>query len=1360
MSKEQKNCIKITIIVILIFKFLSGISQSIQYGTSFGGPGDNRVFKSVIDQNNNIYLAGLFTGTVQAGAQNYTAYGNSKYDIFVAKYDENGNLLWFKQIGSSAQDDFLDAIALFGDSSLLIGGGFKGNTCDFGNGITLTNTNTGTAEAFIAKLNITNGTVKEAKLIAYGKNYERSQAIQADKDNNLAIIGYYQGSFATYFSSSDSVQCIGPLNYFLLQLDQNLNLNWVKTYRGTNGVSKLFSLDVDNTGYYIAGTNKDSLFLDVKTLVSRNGSADLFLYKTDFSGNGLWVRTAGGSLDDISVYATVDKIGSIYLSGYFASADLSVDSLENIPSQQIAQSKGSNDIFLAKYSTNGQLLWFGTEGSPGDDRLTQLHTNGQYIVIAGQFSGAMTLRNEVLTPRGGTDGLSIVYEGNDNLLYAIPIGGTGTDITQTCLIDNKGNYIFMGSFYSPTLYLTDTYTLTNPTPSTRDVFIAKYDKASISISVTPITCTNADDGIAVVNPKGAWYGNVNVSWTKKDNPAFNRTGYTVSNLSPGTYYCQAVDELGYTKVDSFTLSNPLPVAVSIDNIVPVSCYGGSDGAIVITPSGGTGPYTYLWSTTNGGGLQPTQQNQTTLLAGTYTVTVTDSKGCFKDSPPVNVTQSQLLVINVDSIHNLSTKGAGDGEVFTTASGGTPPYSYLWSPGNYTTGDIMNLSGNVYTVVVTDSKGCTDDTSAFVFEPSALNVSYLKTDVSCNGGNDGAIDLTVSGDYPPFTFSWTKDDLPFGSGQEDLSGLSAGTYEVTVCDNDSPSTCRLLTIVVSQPPALNVSVVHANVTCYGSCNGLINLTVSGGSPAYEYAWSKEGDPGFNQSTEDISSLCPGVYHVAVTDSKGCTAQASDTISEPAALLVTDVITNVSCYGGTWNGKIDLTVTGGTAPYTYRWSNGMSTQDLSNLKAGTYCVTVRDANNCSFFTCYTVNEPLPFNFSLKSVVYPSCFGYSDGSVVQSVTGGNPPYTYQWNTGETGVSISGKPAGTYWLNLTDSKGCQAVDTTVLLQPDEIQVQFTDFGNVTCFGANDGHAGVSVAGGTPPYTYLWSPGNQTTAAVTGLGPDYYTVRVRDNKLCQKVVDTTITQPSALSLMEDLASHIDNVCYQNTDGELMVHASGGYGTYEFSVDGLAWQDDSTFLNLQGGTYAVRVRDKLYPSCVIPSPLQIVIARPPQLLFHLPQDTIQSSSLDATPYASGGTLPYIFDINPVADENPEGWFNHLNEGVQYVISVNDANNCGPVYDTVLYYITSVHSVTAGKTVTVYPNPFYENLTLRLQKTGATRWNIELVNALGQTVYQQQLNGEKGAMVQANLSLGFLPKGMYFLKVREGNTSEVLKIIRR
>lgn len=1352
---------ELLLIIVLTTKTIISLSQSILFGTSFGGPGDNRVIKSVIDKNNNIYLAGYFTGTVNAGGVDYTAYGGSGYDIFVSKYDENGNLLWFKQIGSSASNDYTDGLTLMsGDSIVAVVGGFYGSTCDFGNGFTLTNTNSGTAEAFLVTINVNSGITLNARRIAFGKNTERPQAIKEDKNENLVVIGYYQGLYRTYFSTSDSVQCIGPQNYFLLQLDKNLNLNWVKTFRGSNGNNKLFSLDVNDDGYYIAGTNKDSLFLDIKTLVSRNGSADMFLYKTDFNGNGQWVRSVKGSSDDVTVYSTNDHLGHVYLSGYFASSDLQVDSLENIPSQQIASTKGNNDIFFAKYTNDGKLLWFGTEGSTGDDRLTRLSTNGKYIVIAGQFSGPMTLRNEVLTPRGGTDGLSIVYEENNNLLYAIPIGGTGTDVTQTCVIDNKGNYIFMGNFYSSTLYLTDTYTLTNPTPSTRDVFIAKYDKASISLSVTPITCTNADDGIAVANPKGAWYGNVTITWTKKGNPSFNRTGYTINNLSPGTYYCQVVDELNYTKTDSFTLTNPSPVAVSIDNIVPVSCYGGSNGAIAITPSGGTGPYTYLWSTSNGGGLQPTQQNQTTLRAGTYTVTVTDSKGCFKDSPPVNVTQPQPLVVNVDSIHNVSVKGAGDGAVFTTVSGGTFPYSYLWTPGNYTTGDIMNLSGNVYNVVVTDSKGCTDDTSAFVFEPGALNVSYVVTEVSCYGGSNGAIDLTVSGDYPPFTFSWKKDGLPYGSGQEDLTGLSAGTYEVTVCDNDSPSTCRVVTIVVGEPPALTASTARTNITCHGSCNGLVNLTVSGGSPNYSYAWTKEGDGSFSRSTEDISALCPGIYHVTVTDSKGCTVQASDTITEPAVLQVTDVITNMSCYGGTWDGKIDLTVSGGTAPYTYQWSNGMTTQDLMNLKSGTYCVTVRDANNCSFYNCYTVSEPLPFNFSMKSVVYPSCFGYSDGSIVQSVTGGNPPYSYQWNTGETGVSVSGKPAGTYWVNLTDSKGCQAVDTTILIQPAELQVQFTDFGNVTCFGASNGHAGVSVTGGTPPYSYLWTPGNKTTPSVTGLGPDSYTVRVRDNKLCQKLADTTITQPPVLALSEDLAFHADNICYQNTDGKLMVHPTGGYGTYEFSVDGLSWQTDSAFLNLLGGVYAVRVRDKLYPTCVIPTPLQINIARPPQLVFHLPQDTIQSSSLDATPYVSGGTPPYSFDINPTADENVEGWFTHLSEGVLYMISVTDGNNCGPVTDTVVYYLTAVPSVTTGKMVTVYPNPFHEVMTIVLQKAGATRWNIEMVNALGQTVYQQQVNREKGTALQTNLPLGFLPTGIYFLKVREGNTSEVLKVVKR
>lgn len=1351
------------IYILLFFSFVfnnSLISQNLIKGFSISGSGDNFVIKTTIEQNDNYLVGGIFKNTLQIASIVLNSYGNA-YDIFICKFSKDDSLLWVKQIGSSGYDDLLEGISVDKISNnIIVTGSFKGSSCDFGGELALTNSLVNTFDAFICKINSINGSFISATKLAYGLNNERNQAVEIDKNGDIIVVGFFQGSNYSYFTTTDSSLCSGPRNYYIYKLNSAFQKVWLKIYRGSNLQNGLFSVTSDNSSYYFAGTYRDSFYLDIKTLINNNASIDIFIYKTDFQGNGQWIRTIKGSADDISIGANADNLGNVYLSGYFSSNDLMVDSLENVTSQRIASTNGNNDLFFAKYTTDGQLLWFDTEGSTGDDRLTRLYTNGHYIVIAGQFAGSMTFRNEVLIPRGGTDGLSIVYDANDNLLYAIPIGGTGNDVTQTCLIDSKGNYIFLGNFYSPTLYLTDTYTLTNPTPSTRDVFIAKYDKASIEIAVTPISCSNADDGIAVANPQGAWYGDVTVTWTKKDNPSFNKSGFTVNNLSPGTYYCHVTDELGYAKTDSFTLTNPEAMAVSVVSTTPVSCYGGSNGAIDITPSGGTAPYTYLWYTPNGSGLQPAAQDQFTLTAGTYSVTITDSKGCSKLSPDINITQPAPLMINVDSVHNVTAKGAYDGAVFTTASGGTSPYTYLWTPGNYTTGDIINVSGNNYSVTVIDSKGCTDDTAAFVYEPGVLNVSYIKNDVSCYGQANGAIDLTLTGDYPPFSFSWTKDGIPYGGNQEDLTGLAAGTYEVTVQDNDSPPSVRVITIVISQPAQLTASTLHTDITCSGICNGIIDLTISGGTGPYIFAWTQDGDPGFSRTTEDISALCQGVYRVTVTDSKGCSVQAFDSISQPAPLIIYDMVTNVSCRGGRYDGIIDLTVTGGNPPYTFQWSNGMTTEDLADLRPGTYCVTVKDANNCQFFNCYTVNEPLPFDFSMKTFVHPSCYGYSDGSIVQAVTGGNPPYNYQWNTGETTVSVSGKPAGTYWVDITDSKGCTAADTTVLLEPSEVVIQVSDLGHVTCFGANDGHAGVSVTGGTPPYSYLWTPGNQITASVTALAAGSYTVRVRDNNLCQKNMDISINQPAALALSEDPGFHTDNICYQNNEGKLMVHPSGGYGTYEFSIDGFVWQDDSAFVGLLGGTYQVLVRDKLYPSCVISSPLPVIITRPPMLVFNIPQDTIQSSSLDATVYASGGVPPYTFNITPAADEDPEGWFTHLAEGVSYIITLNDANNCGPVNDTVIYYLTGLKDLITGGMVTVYPNPFYDNLTVSLLNAVSGRWNLQLVNSLGQTVVEKQVDAKKDSYSKVALPVQNLPAGIYFLKVRQGNVSEVLKVVKR
>ncbi|AUP77876.1 T9SS type A sorting domain-containing protein [Flavivirga eckloniae] len=388
---------------------------------------------------------------------------------------------------------------------------------------------------------------------------------------------------------------------------------------------------------------------------------------------------------------------------------------------------------------------------------------------------------------------------------------------------------------------------------------------------------------------------------------------------------------------------------------------------------------------------------------------------------------------------------------------------------------------------------------FVTPPMEVNVSS-QINVRCHGGKTGMATVVASGGTPPYMYIWSN-----GVTAASITDVEAGTYEVTVTDANNWEAKTSVTIL--EPTVLNLSIAsQTNVKCNGGTTGSATASVTGGTSPYTYAWSN------GATTSSITDVAAGIYEVTVTDDNGCTTTASTTITQPTALHANiGDQTNVKCNGGT-TGSATASVTGGTSPYTYAWSNGATTSSITDVAAGIYEVTVTDDNGCTTTASTTITQPTALHANIGDQTNVKCNGGTTGSATASVTGGTSPYTYLWNNGATTASIVGVAAGIYEVTVTDDNGCTTTASTTITQPTALHANIGTQTNVKCYGGTTGSATISVTGGTLPYTYLWN-NTATTASIVDVAAGVYEVTVTDNNECTTTTTTvTITEPMPLA--------------------------------------------------------------------------------------------------------------------------------------------------------------------------------------------------------------------------------------------------------
>lgn len=654
------------------------------------------------------------------------------------------------------------------------------------------------------------------------------------------------------------------------------------------------------------------------------------------------------------------------------------------------------------------------------------------------------------------------------------------------------------------------------------------------------------------------------------------------------------------------------------------------------------------------------------------------------------------VCSVDASNNSPTCAGGSVTLTATALGNnvtayqwTGPNGYTSSQQNPVINNATPLVAGTYTVSITAGSCTATDTTTVVVGPTPT-ITPTVTNLTCNGAANGSIRAS-SNAVAPITYQWAGNSNTYPSDSI-INGLAAGTYMVTVTGANGCSVTG--TYQVTQPTAITIgSPTITQATC--SNGGSISVTATGGTAPLGYLWSNSA------TTPSISNLAAGPYGLTVTDANGCTATATYSVAAaPNAIAFGNAnITHASCAGSA-DGSITTNVTGGVGTLNYIWSNSQTTPNAVNLTAGTYTLTVTDANGCSASASYTVNGNLAIVFGSPVITVVTCD--DGGTITASASGGNAPYTYTWSgTYQTGSYIDSLSAGSYTLTVTDANGCTAADTYVVgTDPSAVAITNPVVTNVSCVGATDGSISVTFTGGTGTITGTWS-NSQTGNSITGLAVGTYTITASDPTGCSATATFEVSGPAGLTTTNPVV--VDAICYQSPTGSIDVTPVGGTPPYTF-----AWsnsQTGKTATSLVAGMYTVTVTDangcNTSASGEVKEPTQLVI----DSLVATPIKCTGDINGTITAFVSGGIQPYNYS----ATQDGTSFYyasNGIIEGLAvgaYTVVVSDNNGC-----------TIVDTTSVGDVI-----PDSLDLTTDSTSCYGTEYNDGAIHVIA---YTDQVNG--------------------------------------
>jgi len=690
---------------------------------------------------------------------------------------------------------------------------------------------------------------------------------------------------------------------------------------------------------------------------------------------------------------------------------------------------------------------------------------------------------------------------------------------------------------------------------------------------------------------------------------------------------------------------------------------------------------------------------------------------------------------------------------------------------------------------------------FIVYPQ-IYISYLLSDynsnnISCNGHNDGSIEVDVNGGLPPYNYNWST----INPNSADQYNLYEGSYDLQVTDSKGCVFDTTFVLIEPTPLQTTISAISNyngyHISCNDYSDGSINISASGSVPGYTFLWNN------GETTQTISGISAGIYSVDVTDSSFCTASTYFNVIDPTLLESLYILSEINGYNvcnGAQDGYIDLLVSGSVPGYSYQWSNGDTIEDINGLSAGTYSYVVTDQNGCITSDTIEIIEP---NINIQeSAVDVSCFGATNGSVSVNVSGSTAPYYVFWNNNINSSLVS---SGTYIYQIVDSIGCVYFDSLIVSEPDSFIVA-ENVVDVSCNGFNDGSISLVISGATPPFVVNWFGANIVNAHA-----GTYNYTIADSNNCYFSEIAIVNEPNQIDVLNQV---VDPSCGNTNDGSVSLQISGG--TPPYSID---W-GGSNPNSLAIGNYVFVVNDD--NNCADSNSVTLTSVSSIQVVSEITQISCNSfcdGSIDLT--ITGGVSPYTVDwfgVNPaflcegsvsyeIVDaigcyfvenfqiNSPDSvelnisqlgmqlegiasggvgpysyeWFNDFgplvnsqtvnitSNGSYYCIAI-DVNHCQS--DTVEYYYleTSIENLGVAN-LNIYPNPTDNILNIEFDSVNENDISLFFIDVLGQKICIEMIEKFKGNY-NYKFDLQSFPHGVYILELRSGSEVYNKKIIRK